>query len=107
MPKTKEELEKLKEDYKKLAEQTKELSDEELENVSGGCTTYGDGYDGKNRPIVTTMNSCDRYQRAKRFAEGNFEVCDTCFYYSSNDVDNPKRISLVSAWCLHPERIDN
>ena len=105
MPKTKDELNQLKEDYKKLTEQAKELSDEELENVTGGCTTYGDGYDGVNRPIVTSGNKCGRYEKADGWKEVFDGYCEICKYYSYNHPTNPKRISLVSAWCLHPDRV--
>ena len=105
MPKTKEELNQLKEDYKKLTKQAQELSEEELENVTGGCTTYGNGWDGKNRPITTIGNSCGYFAMLEGYSMRNSPECRICKFYSEN-VDG-KRISIVSAWCTNDNRIDN
>ena len=82
MPKTKEELEQLKEDYKKLTEQAKELSDEELENVTGGCTTYGNGWDGEERPIVVRDHCCRLFEAAGNWEPPYDMICANCKHYS-------------------------
>lgn len=84
----------------------KELSDEELENVNGGCTTYGDGWDNISRPIVTRDNSCGLYKKAENYTAGSAAICVSCKYYSYNHPTKPKRITLVSAWCTNDDRIE-
>ncbi len=55
-----------------------ELDDDELDDVSGGCTTYY-----KDMPIVTAYNTC-RYWESEHYPytaipEGGY--CKECFYF--------------------------
>lgn len=78
------------------------LKDDELDKVSGG-TTYGDGYDGTERPIVLISNSCALFEFDSRYAMDSYVGCETCKYYSYNQ-NRKDRITLLSGWCVNPQR---
>ena len=79
-----------------------ELSEEELDNVTGG-TCYGDGWDGKDRPIVTDSNACGLYEAY----HGHTEWTVGCFNckYCSYRVDGVI-ITEISAYCTNDKRIE-
>lgn len=80
-----------------------QLSDDELENVTGG-TCYGDGWDGKDRPIVTETNCCRLFEPAGKWDPPYDMICPNCKYYSYRV--NGKRISALSGWCTNDNRLE-
>ena len=80
-----------------LNPKTGELADDELEDVAGGrkCgTTYQD-----HRPVVTSYNSCDLFQRGPvRDEKGEEGKCKDCYYQKEGDF---------FLTCLNPKRYDN
>lgn len=82
--------------------QNSELSDEELGNVTGG-TCYGDGWDGKSRPIVTDANVCGLYSAIGGHVEFP-AICPNCCFYSGRV--NGVTISAMSAYCTNDQRIE-
>ena len=93
-------ISEIQQDLKDIAS----LSDDELLTITGG-TTYGDGWDGVERPIVTIANLCDLFQSVVpdeerwKYPDG----CIHCVHYSYQK--NLKRISLFSGWCTRHNRV--
>ena len=72
-----------------------------------GVTSYGNGYDGKYRPIIllNVGHNCPKYTFDDiHFTFNGGDDCETCKYYSWN-CEPKKRITRVSGWCCNDARI--
>ncbi len=75
------------------------LADDELDNVAGGrkCgTIYKDG-----RPVVTTLNSCEYFQKERTLERIPGGYCKDCTYSQVEGKDFPILV------CRHPYRYEN